>query len=46
MKQILFNYLEANYNDQCPYTKGELFRMIMQGVITSRPQLVDDLKTL
>jgi hypothetical protein len=46
MKQILLKYLEANYNSQCPYTYIELHRMIMQGVITSRPQLVDDLKVL
>lgn len=44
--KILLNYLEAHYNSQCPYTYYELHLMIMQGVITSRQQLIADLKVL
>jgi hypothetical protein len=46
MKKILLNYLEAHYNSQCPYTYYELHKMIITGLITSKPQLIDDLKAL
>ena len=46
MKQILIKYLEENYNSQCPYPKGQLIRMILNGEIKSKPQLIDDLKVL
>jgi len=46
MKKILLDYLEKHYNNQGPYTKGELFRMILSGEITSKQQLIDDLKVV
>ena len=46
MKQHLIKYLNSNYNSQCPYTQGELTMMILRGEITSRPQLIADLKVL